>query len=113
MRIRSPILKGNEKKSIIPAVTLLKIDQTAKKATPITAKADEINHPRSSMFTPQKILIIKIPTVLIKKLKYLKINLVLLGSNSPILPTLLIVLYKRKRIKRIMAKAMMVCNNCF
>src|SRR5690606_9450571 len=112
IRIRSPILKGKEKKSIIPAVTLLKIDHTAKKATPITANAEEINQPRSSILTPQKKLMTNKPIALIKKLMYLNIKRVLLGSNSPILPTLLIVLYKIKRIKRKIAIAIMVCTNC-
>jgi hypothetical protein len=52
IRILSPILKGKEKKMIIPAVTLLSIDHWAKKATPITVRMEEIKRNIWSGFTP-------------------------------------------------------------
>src|SRR5690554_6690815 len=49
----SPILKGNEKNKIIPAVILLKIDHIAKKATPTIVSTDEMTKKICSLFTPQ------------------------------------------------------------
>ena len=52
IQILSPILKGKEKNTIIPAVTLLSIDHWAKNATPITVSMEEIKRNIWSGFTP-------------------------------------------------------------
>ena len=60
IQILSPILKGKEKNTIIPAVTLLSIDHWAKNATPITVSMEEIKRNIWSGFTPQMETIIPI-----------------------------------------------------
>lgn len=52
-RIRSPILKGNVKNKITPAVMLLKIDHCANIATPMMAKTEEKTMDTSLKSTPQ------------------------------------------------------------
>src|SRR5690606_18522872 len=86
--ILSPILYGKEKNIIIPEVTLLKMDQIANKATPITAKVEEKIRERSPRSIPQanenKKKAIRVTRMFI----YLNINRVRVMFISVLLPTL-------------------------
>jgi len=80
--ILSPILNGNEKKIIIPAVILLKIDHWANIATPITVKIEEITKNACFRSTPQTGTKVRIIKILIRKSMYFKTSLIL-GFEKP------------------------------
>src|SRR5690606_15342992 len=86
--ILSPILNGKEKNKMIPAVTLLKIDHCAKKATPMIVSIEEITRKISSPFTPQIIIKETIAKVERSILMYFQTRLVRASVSSDLLPKL-------------------------
>jgi hypothetical protein len=91
----SPILYGNEKKRITPEVILLRIDQIAKSATPITANTEENIRESSVSPIPQAIANRKKAINRIRILMYLNINLVRVKFISLRFPTLCAAFFKR------------------
>ena len=88
IRMVFPILNGNEKKIITPAVILLKIDHCANNATPITAKIEAKSAPKSLKLTLH-IRVNMAIVIMVKAIEiYFIIKLVLTLLKSPILPTL-------------------------